>query len=49
MELGPAQHLVNAIQAGVTHTAQALRKIPGHEAMLENTLRARPEPAHDHP
>jgi NAD(P)-dependent dehydrogenase (short-subunit alcohol dehydrogenase family) len=41
MELGPRGILVNAIKAGVTDTP-ALRKIPGHEAMIENTLRRNP-------
>jgi NAD(P)-dependent dehydrogenase (short-subunit alcohol dehydrogenase family) len=41
MELGPRGILVNTIQAGVTDTA-ALRKIPGHEVMLETSLRRNP-------
>jgi enoyl-[acyl-carrier protein] reductase III len=40
-ELGPRGVLVNCINAGVTDTA-ALRKIPGHEAMIEATLRRNP-------
>ncbi len=41
MELGPRGIMANCIEAGVTDTP-ALRKIPGHEAMLENTLRRNP-------
>lgn len=41
MELGPRGVLVNCIQAGVTDTP-ALRKIPGHERMIETTLRRNP-------
>ncbi len=41
MELGPRGILVNAIQAGVTDTP-ALRKIPGHQAMLDATMRRNP-------
>lgn len=41
MELGSRGVLVNAINAGVTDTA-ALRKIPGHEQMIEATLRRNP-------
>jgi enoyl-[acyl-carrier protein] reductase III len=41
MELGPRGVLVNCIQAGVTDTP-ALRKIPGHERMIEETLRRNP-------
>lgn len=40
-ELGPRGILVNCINAGVTDTA-ALRKIPGHEQMIEATLRRNP-------
>lgn len=40
-ELGPRGMSVNCINAGVTDTA-ALRKIPGHEAMIEATLRRNP-------
>ncbi|HEX9117456.1 MAG TPA: SDR family oxidoreductase [Anaerolineae bacterium] len=41
MELGPRGILVNTIEAGVTDTP-ALRKIPGHEAMLEMAARRNP-------
>lgn len=41
MELGPRGVLVNCINAGVTDTP-ALRKIPGHEKMIEATLRRNP-------
>lgn len=41
MELGPRGILVNCINAGVTDTP-ALRKIPGHELMIETTLRRNP-------
>jgi NAD(P)-dependent dehydrogenase (short-subunit alcohol dehydrogenase family) len=41
LELGPHGILVNAIQAGVTDTP-ALRKIPGHETIMESTLRRNP-------
>ena len=41
MELGPRGILVNTIQAGVTDTP-ALRKIPGHETMIESTMRRNP-------
>jgi enoyl-[acyl-carrier protein] reductase III len=41
MELGPRGILVNTIQAGVTDTP-ALRKIPGHETMIETTARRNP-------
>ena len=40
-ELGPYNIGVNAIQAGVTDTP-ALRKIPGNEVMIENTLKINP-------
>jgi NAD(P)-dependent dehydrogenase (short-subunit alcohol dehydrogenase family) len=41
LELGPRGILVNTIQAGVTDTP-ALRKIPGHAAMIDYTLRRNP-------
>lgn len=41
MELGPRGVLVNCIQAGVTDTP-ALRKIPGNEKMIAETLRRNP-------
>jgi enoyl-[acyl-carrier-protein] reductase (NADH) len=41
MELGSRGVLVNCINAGVTDTP-ALRKIPGHEKMIEATLRRNP-------
>jgi enoyl-[acyl-carrier protein] reductase III len=41
MELGPRGILVNAIQAGVTDTP-ALRKIPGHETVIETSIRRNP-------
>lgn len=41
LELGPRGILVNCIQAGVTDTP-ALRKIPGHELMIAETLRRNP-------
>jgi NAD(P)-dependent dehydrogenase (short-subunit alcohol dehydrogenase family) len=41
LELGPRGILVNAIEAGITDTP-ALRKIPGHEAMLELAQRRNP-------
>ncbi len=41
LELGPRGILVNTIEAGVTDTP-ALRKIPGHEEMLEASLRRNP-------
>ncbi|MCS6844299.1 MAG: SDR family oxidoreductase [Caldilineales bacterium] len=40
-ELGPRGILVNCIEAGVTDTP-ALRKIPGHEALIEMALRFNP-------
>ncbi len=40
-ELGPAGILVNCIEAGVTDTP-ALRKIPGHEALIEMAMRFNP-------
>jgi NAD(P)-dependent dehydrogenase (short-subunit alcohol dehydrogenase family) len=40
-ELAPRQITANAIQAGVTDTP-ALRKIPGHEQIIEATLRRNP-------
>ncbi|NOX61096.1 MAG: SDR family oxidoreductase [Chloroflexi bacterium] len=42
MELGPRGILVNCIQAGVTDTP-ALRMIPGHEQMIEYSLRRNPQ------
>ncbi|MGC8781300.1 MAG: SDR family oxidoreductase, partial [Anaerolineae bacterium] len=42
LELGPRGILVNCINAGVTDTP-ALRKIPGHEMMIETTLRRNPQ------
>ncbi len=42
LELGPRGILVNCINAGVTDTP-ALRKIPGHETMIEMTLRRNPQ------
>ncbi len=42
LELGPRGILVNCINAGVTDTP-ALRKIPGHELMIETTLRRNPQ------
>lgn len=42
LELGPRGILVNCINAGVTDTP-ALRKIPGHEMMIEMTLRRNPQ------
>lgn len=41
MELGPRGVLVNCIQAGVTDTP-ALRKIPGNDRMIAETLRRNP-------
>lgn len=41
MELAPRNIKVNAVQAGVTDTP-ALRMIPGHEHMIEATLRRNP-------
>ena len=41
MELGPQGVLVNCIQAGVTDTP-ALRKIPGHEALIDMARRFNP-------
>jgi enoyl-[acyl-carrier protein] reductase III len=41
LELGPRGILVNCIQAGVTDTP-ALRKIPGHEVLIEETARRNP-------
>lgn len=41
LELAPRQITANAIQAGVTDTP-ALRKIPGHEEMVENARRSNP-------
>lgn len=41
LELGPRGILVNCIEAGVTDTP-ALRKIPGHEMMIEVALRRNP-------
>ncbi|MBN1541356.1 SDR family oxidoreductase [candidate division KSB1 bacterium] len=40
-ELGPIGVTANALKAGVTDTP-ALQKIPGHEAMIEATLRRNP-------
>jgi len=40
-ELGPKGILVNCIQAGVTDTP-ALRKIPGHERIIEEAIRRNP-------
>ena len=42
LELGPRGVLVNCIQAGVTDTP-ALRKIPGHETIIETALRRNPQ------
>jgi NAD(P)-dependent dehydrogenase (short-subunit alcohol dehydrogenase family) len=41
MELGPRGVMVNCIQAGVTDTP-ALRKIPGNDIMIRETLRRNP-------
>lgn len=41
MELGPRGILVNCIQAGVTDTP-ALRQIPGHEQIIEASVRRNP-------
>jgi len=41
MELGPYGVLVNCIQAGVTDTP-ALRQIPGHEQIIEASIRRNP-------
>ena len=41
MELAPRQISVNAVMAGVTDTP-ALRKIPGHEALMEGALQRNP-------
>ena len=41
IELGPYNIAVNALQAGVTDTP-ALRKIPGNNLMIENTLKINP-------
>ena len=41
IELGPQNIAVNAIQAGVTDTP-ALRKIPGNEEMIKNSLKINP-------
>jgi NAD(P)-dependent dehydrogenase (short-subunit alcohol dehydrogenase family) len=41
LELAPRGITVNALRAGVTDTP-ALRKIPGHEAMIEASLRRNP-------
>ena len=41
LELGPRGIAVNALRAGVTDTP-ALRKIPGHEAMMDAARRANP-------
>ncbi len=41
LELGPYGVLVNCIQAGVTDTP-ALRKIPGHERLIEEATRRNP-------
>ena len=41
MELGPHGVLVNCIQAGVTDTP-ALRQIPGHELIIEASIRRNP-------
>ena len=41
MELGPHGVLVNCIQAGVTDTP-ALRQIPGHEEIIEASVRRNP-------
>jgi NAD(P)-dependent dehydrogenase (short-subunit alcohol dehydrogenase family) len=41
IELGPYNIACNALQAGVTDTP-ALRKIPGNEIMIENTLNINP-------
>jgi enoyl-[acyl-carrier-protein] reductase (NADH) len=40
-ELGPAGVLVNCIEAGVTDTP-ALRKIPGHQALIDMATRFNP-------
>jgi enoyl-[acyl-carrier protein] reductase III len=40
-ELGPYNIACNALQAGVTDTP-ALRKIPGNDLMIENTLKINP-------
>src|SRR5204863_9537651 len=41
VELGPKGITANALRAGVTDTA-ALRKIPGHERMMEAALALNP-------
>ncbi len=41
VELGPYDIACNALQAGVTDTP-ALRKIPGNDQMIENTLKINP-------
>tara|TARA_Y100001968_G_scaffold331321_1_gene385647 strand:+ start:1036 stop:1812 length:777 start_codon:yes stop_codon:yes gene_type:complete len=41
VELGPYNIAANALQAGVTDTP-ALRKIPGNDQMIENTLKINP-------
>ena len=41
IELGPHKIACNALQAGVTDTP-ALRKIPGNDLMIENTLKINP-------
>ena len=41
MELAPHGITVNALLAGVTDTA-ALRKIPGHEALIEQSKQKNP-------
>ncbi len=41
VELAPYKITANALRAGVTDTP-ALRKIPGHEALIENALKVNP-------
>ena len=41
MELSPREITANSIQAGVTNTP-ALRKIPGHEEMVQNATQRNP-------
>ena len=41
LELAPQGIIVNCIQAGVTDTP-ALRQIPGHEKLVEETLKRHP-------
>ncbi len=41
LELGPMGISANTVRAGITDTP-ALRKIPGHETMMESALRASP-------